>query len=116
MSNLVGDSGCNMGQLSNFVETICYDFRQHNDAELKKLVELQKQLKNMGGNVKVSWLKNLSKKDIKSIGKAVRKVNINKLKKLKKMGTIKYRGGCYLKYNKVAVFFCILFCIPVIIV
>jgi hypothetical protein len=42
-------------------------------------------------NVKVSWLKNLSKKDIKTIGKAVRTLNINKLKKLNIMATIKYR-------------------------
>ena len=39
MANLVGDSGCNKGQLSNLVEAICRDFRQHDDAELKKLVE-----------------------------------------------------------------------------
>ena len=28
MANLVGDSGCNKGQLSNLVEAICRDFRQ----------------------------------------------------------------------------------------
>ena len=33
MANLVGDSGCNKGQLSNIVEHICRDFRQHDDAE-----------------------------------------------------------------------------------
>ena len=37
MANLVGDSGCNKGQLSNLVEAICRDFRQHDEAELKKL-------------------------------------------------------------------------------
>ena len=50
MANLVGDSGCNKGQLSNLVEAICHDFRQHDDAELKKLVEWQKQVKSMGAN------------------------------------------------------------------
>ena len=33
MANLVGDSGCNKGQLSNLVEAICRDFRQHDEAE-----------------------------------------------------------------------------------
>ena len=33
MANLVGDSGCNKGQLSNLVEAICHDFRQHDKAE-----------------------------------------------------------------------------------
>ena len=45
MANLVGDSGCNKGQLSNLVEAICRDFRQHDEAELKKLVEWSKQVK-----------------------------------------------------------------------
>jgi hypothetical protein len=45
MATLVGDSGCNKGQLTNLVEAICRDFRQHDDAELKKLVEWQKQIK-----------------------------------------------------------------------
>ena len=45
MSTLVGDSGCNKGQLTNLVEAICRDFRLHDDAELKKLVEWQKQMK-----------------------------------------------------------------------
>jgi len=38
VANLVAESGGNKGQLSNFVEAICYDFRQHGEAELKKLV------------------------------------------------------------------------------
>ena len=46
MANLVGDSGCNKGQLSLLVEAICRDFRQHDDAELKKLVEWSKQVKS----------------------------------------------------------------------
>ena len=45
MSNLVADSGCNKGQLSNIVEAICRDFREHDEAELKKLVEWAKQSK-----------------------------------------------------------------------
>jgi len=39
MANLVGDSGCNKGQLTNLVEAICRDFRGHDEEELKKLVE-----------------------------------------------------------------------------
>ena len=39
MANLVGDSGCNKGQLTNLVEAICHDFRQHDDAEEDKLLE-----------------------------------------------------------------------------
>ena len=46
MASLVGDSGCNKGQLSNLVEAICRDFRQHDEAELKKLVEWSKQVKS----------------------------------------------------------------------
>lgn len=46
MANLVADSGCNKGQLSNLVEAICRDFRQHDEAELKKLVEWQRQFKS----------------------------------------------------------------------
>lgn len=50
MATLVGDSGCNKGQLTNLVEAICRDFRQHDDAELKKLVEWQKQVKTKASN------------------------------------------------------------------
>ena len=50
MANLVSDSGCNKGQLSNLVEAICRDFRQHDEAELKKLVEWQKQVKTKSAN------------------------------------------------------------------
>ena len=42
MANLVADSGCNKGQLSNLVEAICHDFSEHDDLELKKLVEWQR--------------------------------------------------------------------------
>ena len=50
MAQLVGDSGCNKGQLSNLVEAICRDFRQHDEEELKKLVEWQRQVKTKGAN------------------------------------------------------------------
>ena len=45
MANLVSDTGGNKGQLSLLVEAICRDFRQHDEEELKKLVEWQKQVK-----------------------------------------------------------------------
>ena len=50
MANLVADSGCNKGQLSNLVEAICRDFRQHDDIEMKKLVEWSKQVKTKSAN------------------------------------------------------------------
>jgi len=50
MANLVADSGCNKGQLSNIVEAICRDFRQHDDIEMKKLVEWSKQVKTKSAN------------------------------------------------------------------
>jgi len=50
MANLVADSGCNKGQLNGWVEAICRDFRAHDDAELKKLVEWQKQMKTKSAN------------------------------------------------------------------
>lgn len=50
MANLVADSGGNKGQLSNLVEAICRDFRNHDEEELKKLVEWQRQVKTKGAN------------------------------------------------------------------
>ena len=50
MAQLVGDSGCNKGQLSNLVEAICHDFRQHDEAEMMKLVEWSKQVKTKSAN------------------------------------------------------------------
>ena len=50
MANLVADSGCNQGQLSLLVEAMCRDFREHDEAELKKLVEWSKQTKTKGAN------------------------------------------------------------------
>ena len=45
MANLVAHSGDNKGQLSDLVEALCRDFRQHDRAELNKLLEWSK-LKN----------------------------------------------------------------------
>ena len=50
MANLVAESGGNKGQLSLLIEAICRDFRQHDEAELKKLVEWQRQVKTKGAN------------------------------------------------------------------
>ena len=50
MANLVAESGGNKGQLSLLVEAICRDFRQHDEEELKKLVEWQKQVKTKSAN------------------------------------------------------------------
>ena len=50
MANLVAESGGNKGQLSHLVEAICRDFRKHDEDELKKLVEWQKQVKTKGAN------------------------------------------------------------------
>ena len=50
MATLVGDSGCNKGQLTNLVNAICRDFTQHDDAELRKHAEWQKLVKMKGDN------------------------------------------------------------------
>lgn len=50
MGNLVADSGCNKGQLSNIVEAICHNLREHDNTELEKLVEWQKQIKTKSAN------------------------------------------------------------------
>ena len=50
MANLVANSGDNKGQLSPVVEAICRDFRQHDEVELRKLVEWQKTVKTKGAN------------------------------------------------------------------
>ena len=50
MANLVAESGGNKGQLSQIVEAICRDFRQHDEVELKKLVEWSKQVKTKSAN------------------------------------------------------------------
>ena len=50
MANLVAESGGNKGQLSYLVEAICRDFREHDETELKELVEWQKQVKTKSAN------------------------------------------------------------------
>ncbi len=50
MANLVAESGAGKGQLSYLVEAICRVFRLHDETELKKLVEWQKQVKTKGAN------------------------------------------------------------------
>lgn len=50
MANLVAESGNNKGQLSNLVDAICRDFRQHDDAEIRKLVEWSKLVKTKAAN------------------------------------------------------------------
>ena len=50
MANLVAESGGNKGQLSTLVEAICRDFRQHDEEELRKLVEWQRQMKTKSAN------------------------------------------------------------------
>ena len=50
MANLVADSGAGKGQLTLLIEALCRDFRQHDEAELKRLVEWQKQVKTRGAN------------------------------------------------------------------
>ena len=50
MANLVSDTGGNKGQLSLLVEAICRDFRKHDEEELKKLVEWQRQVKTKSAN------------------------------------------------------------------
>ncbi len=50
MANLVSDTGGNKGQLSLLVEAICRDFRKHDEEELKKLVEWQRQIKTRSSN------------------------------------------------------------------
>ena len=50
MANLVAKSGDNKSQLSNLVEAICRDFRQHDEAETKRLLEWSKQKQSRGDN------------------------------------------------------------------
>lgn len=38
LAHLIGDSGMGKGQLTGCIEAIMRDFRQHDDAELEKLV------------------------------------------------------------------------------
>ena len=42
MANLVGDSSCNKGQLTDLATAICHDFHMHDEAEFNKLREWAK--------------------------------------------------------------------------
>ena len=50
LANLVADSGAGKGQLSALVEALCRDLRQHDEGELRKLVEWQRVTKTQGAN------------------------------------------------------------------
>ena len=50
MANLVAHSGDNKGQLTTLAKAICRDFRQHDEAEEKKLLEWQNQKNTKGAN------------------------------------------------------------------
>ncbi len=50
MANLVAESGAGKGQLSNVVDAICRNMRSHDETELQKLVEWQKQMKSKSAN------------------------------------------------------------------
>lgn len=50
MSTLVAESGGNKGQLSLLVEAICRAFREHDAAELEKLIAWQRLMKSKGAN------------------------------------------------------------------
>ena len=50
MTNLVAHSGDNKGQFKDLANAICRDFRQHDEAEEKKLLEWQKQKQTKGAN------------------------------------------------------------------
>lgn len=50
MANLVAHSGDNKGQLTTLAKAICRDFRQHDEAEEKKLLEWQRLKNSKGAN------------------------------------------------------------------
>ena len=50
MANLVGESGCNKGQLTDLVKAICRDFHQHDEAEFNKLREWARLYHSKGGS------------------------------------------------------------------
>lgn len=50
MAHIIADSGMGKGQLTTCIEIIMRKFRQHDEAELQKLVEWQKQVKTKGAN------------------------------------------------------------------
>ncbi|MCQ2299614.1 MAG: hypothetical protein MJZ81_05780 [Bacteroidales bacterium] len=50
MASFVAESGGNKVQLTNLVEALCRDFRAHDEMELQKLMEWQRQIKTRGSN------------------------------------------------------------------
>ena len=50
MANLVGDSGCNKGQLTDLLKAICRDFHQHDEQEFNKLREWSKLYHSKGNS------------------------------------------------------------------
>ena len=47
IANLVADSGCNKGQLSNIVEAICRDFREHDTPGERLFLQLKEVLPSL---------------------------------------------------------------------
>ena len=50
MANLVGESGCNKGQLTDLVKAICRDFHRHDEEEFGKLREWSRLYHSKGGS------------------------------------------------------------------
>ena len=50
MANLVGESGCNKGQLTDLVKAICRDFHWHDEEEFGKLREWSRLYHSKGGS------------------------------------------------------------------
>ncbi len=48
MANLVADSGCNKGQLTQIVNAVCRKFVAHDETEIEKLAKWQKAAKSRG--------------------------------------------------------------------
>ena len=48
MANLVADSGCNKGQLTQIVNAVCRKFVAHDETEIEKLAKWQKSVKSRG--------------------------------------------------------------------
>ena len=106
MANLVAESGGTKGQLSYLVEAICRDFRQHDEAELKKLVEWQKQVKTRThaecSRTHAGVLANSCRSNGEHMQLRFRAVH--------KRGqtTIIYAISCYLPYNHITIANCII--------
>ncbi len=50
LAHLIGESGMGKGQLTGCVEAVMQRFRKHDDEEMQKLVEWQRQVKTKGAN------------------------------------------------------------------